>query len=210
MKKRRYLILNTIVAGFLVVSAGFNVSSYMFTNDAQSKLNTYAENERVAAETIEALEDKLSIYTVDYDVPNPTPPRYLDVNLDKDTQSFIYSLCCNYDIAQYYELIFAIITVESNFNASTVSATNDYGLMQINKTNHNYLSSTLGITEFLDAHQDLHSGIFMIAPLLHKYNVADALMVYNMGLGGASKLWQRGIHTTQYTEKVLSIYNKYI
>lgn len=174
----------------------------MMCNDS----NTIAE----LSYEVDVLQDKLSVYTSDYTIPNNPPPRYLDVALDEDTQSYIYSLCCNYDIEEHYELIYAVIKTESNFDPSVVSSTNDYGLMQINKVNHSHLSKTLGVTDFLDPHQNIHCGVYLLSTLLHKYSVADALMAYNMGEGGASNLWKRGIHTTQYTVKVLANYKEYI
>jgi soluble lytic murein transglycosylase-like protein len=120
-------------------------------------------------------------------------------------------MCYNYDISEYYELVYAVIKTESNFNPSEISSTNDYGLMQINVVNHNYLSNTLGIVDFLDPYQNVQGGIYLLASLLHKYdNINRALMAYNMGEAGAATLWSRGKTSTQYTEAVLSNYKEYI
>lgn len=146
-----------------------------------------------------------------------TPPRYIADTLEEPLQDYIWELCCSYDIAEYYELVYAIIKKESNFNASAVSTTGDYGLMQINKCNHAWLVDALdlgpsldGTTEgiFLSSFDNVLAGIHILAPLLHKYDVPDALMAYNMGPGGAKRLWERGIHNTSYSDQVLDYYNQ--
>lgn len=159
--------------------------------------------------TNEALLESLSLYQGTVVASNPTPPRYIDCPLDADLQSYIWSLCSNYDIEEKYELVYAMIKCESQFDAAAISYSNDYGLMQINAINHETLSSLLGITDFLDPYQNVHAGIYMIASLLHKYDLHDALMAYNMGENGASKLWRRGIHDTTYTDQVLDYYYQF-
>lgn len=150
--------------------------------------------------------EALSTYNNDL-VVDTAPPRYLDVPLDEDLQDYIWSLCCAYGIEDTYELVYAVIRRESNFNAECISSTNDYGLMQINVCNHAWLSSTLGIVDFLDPYENVHAGIYTLSSLIHRYgNLTDALMAYNMGAGGASKLWSRGVHTTTYTKGVLEAY----
>lgn len=139
-------------------------------------------------------------------------PRYFDVPLSVDLQDYIYSLCCTYNIEESYELVYAMIKQESQFDAAAISPTDDYGLMQINKGNHAWLREELGIVDFLDPYDNVHAGIYMISSLIHKYdgNLADALMAYNLGEGNARKLWRRGVHTTSYTELVLGYYMQFI
>lgn len=161
-----------------------------------------AENER--------LTQALDAYDYDFSVPTSTPPRYLDVPLDKDLQDHIWILCCAYDIEQYYELIYAVIFRESNFK-STAQSSSSYGLMQINRCNHANLSKKLGISDFLDPYENVHAGIYMLSNLIHKHgDLHKALMCYNMGSGGAAKLWRQGVYTTGYSKRVLATYNKYL
>lgn len=127
----------------------------------------------------------------------------LEVDLDEDIQEFIYCLSYGYSID--YEFVMGLIQTESTFNPSIVSSTNDYGLMQINKVNHGWLKEQLGITDFLDPYQNTRSGIFILRNLFEKYeDPAKVLMAYNMGEGGASKLWTKGIYETGYTKKVFN------
>lgn len=125
----------------------------------------------------------------------------LDCGMDKDTQAFVYYLCEAYHID--WTLVMAIIRQESNFQANVISATDDYGLMQINKCNHEWLSEQLGINDFLNEEQNIRAGVFVLRKLFEQYtDVNMVLMAYNMGEGGASNLWEKGIYETNYTKKI--------
>lgn len=132
--------------------------------------------------------------------PAEQGPEIYNVPLDESLQRHTYNLCVDYEIEEYYPLILAVMWRESGFVPTIISKTNDYGLMQINKVNHKWLSEKLGITDFLDEKQNIHAGVFMLSLYLHKYEDIDkALMAYNMGENGAKKRWATGIYTTNYT-----------
>lgn len=125
----------------------------------------------------------------------------LDCEMDEDTQAFVYYLCESYDID--WTLTMAVIKQESNFQADTVSATGDYGLMQINKCNHSWLSEQLGVNDFLNEEQNIRAGVFVLRKLFEQYTDTNmVLMAYNMGEGGAANLWEKGIYETNYTRNV--------
>jgi len=144
--------------------------------------------------------------------PEPIEPEWLvDVPLDESLQEHIWNRCNEYGIVDNYELIYAVIRTESNYTANIVSSTDDYGLMQINACNHDWLGGKLGIVDFLDPYQNVDAGIYLLQYLLNKYDtVEEALMCYNLGEGGAAKRWRDGVYTTSYTEKVLAYYNEII
>lgn len=136
--------------------------------------------------------------------------KYYNVSLSIDIQDYIFQLCEENNVDPV--LIFAMVETESRFNSNCVSRTNDYGLMQINKCNHNWLKKQYGVDNFLDPRQNLLCGISMIAAHL-KNNNGDwvrALMCYNQGTTGARKSWARGIYETPYTRKVMSNAIKYM
>lgn len=134
---------------------------------------------------------------------------YFDIPLSKELQDYIRNLCDEYGVP--IELVIAIIDVESTFRADVVSKTNDYGLMQINKCNHEWLTDKLGITDFLDPYQNIKSGIHILSGHLEVTNgdIELALMRYNNGASGAKKLWNKGIYSTAYTQKVMTAYESY-
>ena len=128
----------------------------------------------------------------------------LECDLDEDTQKFTFYLCKAYDID--WTLVMALMQKESSFKSDVVSSTNDYGLMQINKLNHDWLGETLGVTDFLDAEQNIRAGVFILRKLFEEYAEPSlVLMAYNMGSDGAETLWKKGIYTTPYVDDVLKI-----
>lgn len=72
----------------------------------------------------------------------------LDVPLDSDVQEFIYYLSKGYNMD--FTFVMAIIQQESGYQPDAVSNTDDYGLMQINKVNHGYITDEIGVTNYLD------------------------------------------------------------
>ena len=127
---------------------------------------------------------------------------YYDVPMDKHLQEYAQDLCREYDFP--YKYVVAIIDQESAFQPDAVSGTSDYGLMQINKINHEWLRETLGVTDFFDPEQNIQCGIYMIQRLYHKYgeDITAALMAYNCGETGAAELWAQGIAFTRYSSAI--------
>lgn len=133
----------------------------------------------------------------------------LDVPMNEDLQEFIFYLSAGYNID--FTLVMAMIQQESGFQADVISGSNDYGLMQINKINHPYITETLGITDFLEPYNNVRSGMFILRKLFEKYETPEkALMAYNMGETGASRLWEQGIFETNYSKKVLQYQQQFI
>lgn len=136
-----------------------------------------------------------------------TPPD-LNIPLDYDIQIYIYKQC-QYD-DDLYCFIMALIKQESGFDEKEVSSTNDYGLMQINACNHDSLQDKYGKKNFLDPYDNVYCGIRIIKGYLKEYEYKNlALMAYNMGEGGARRLWKKGIYSSEYSRKVTEYYNKY-
>ena len=108
-------------------------------------------------------------------------------------------------------LVMAMIEVESGFKEDVISTTNDYGLMQINAVNHEWLSEKYEITDFLDPYQNVLCGIKIISEHLSKTggDIPSALMRYNLGASGAKRLWDDGVYETQYTRKIMTAYERY-
>lgn len=132
----------------------------------------------------------------------------LDVPLNKDVQEFIFYLSAGYNID--FTFTMALIQHESGFQADVISETDDYGLMQINSCNHDYLKETIGVSDFLDPYSNIRSGMLILRKLFEKYETPEkVLMAYNMGESGASKLWEREIYETNYSKAVLQIQQQF-
>ena len=127
----------------------------------------------------------------------------LNCKLDKETQQSTFYLCKGYDID--WTLVMALMQKESSFRSDVISATDDYGLMQINKCNHKWLTDTIGVTDYLDKEQNIRAGVFVLRKLFEEYTDPNlVLMAYNMGADGAETLWNKGIYTTPYVDDILT------
>lgn len=139
----------------------------------------------------------------DYDV-EPTLERILDVPLDAGLQTYIAGLCRESGLP--YTLAIAVIEQESNYTPWVVSDTDDWGLMQINAMCHDWLAQEIGITDFLDPYQSVRAGIYLLSGYWEKIGYeSGVLMCYNMGETGASRLWDQGIYSTDYSDRVMNI-----
>lgn len=133
---------------------------------------------------------------------------YLDIPLEHDLQKYIYELSSAEEVE--FALVIAMIDIESDFDADCISKTNDYGLMQINKSNHKWLKDAYDITDFLDPVQNVKCGIVMISDYVDKFSTYhQALMAYNMGETRARNLINKGTVSSKYSRKVMAKYYEY-
>lgn len=147
--------------------------------------------------------------------PNVTEPPgrvgftyYPGVDLDEVTQDFIFVEAGEAGVD--YELVLAIIIHESHCDPSVVSKTNDYGLMQINQINHEWLAEEYELTNMLDPRQNIIAGITILSQYSKYDDGTDAglhmmLMAYNMGPTGAANAWAAGTYSTAYSRTILQI-----
>lgn len=127
---------------------------------------------------------------------------YYDVPLDDDFQEYIQDICEQYGFDRY-DIVIALIEKESSYREKVISKTADYGYMQINTINHEWLSEELGITDFLDGEQNVLAGVHMLSKLYKKYeDIGLALMAYNCGETGARRLLDDGIYSTSYSRAI--------
>lgn len=127
----------------------------------------------------------------------------IDCALPEELQEFTFYLSKGY----YIDFSFAmgLMYCESGFRTEIVSGTNDYGLMQINVCNHEWLAEDLGLTDMTNPYQNIRAGLYILRRLFEKYDdPAKVCMAYNMGEYGASMLWEQGIYETSYSRKVLA------
>lgn len=218
-KRRRQQVMMQRRIACLVVSTGLVVGTVFTTNLFHQK-SVQALNDEIESLSKQVMElttrnqdlsaalqesnDKLRLFVDDTEV-RAAEPAYYDIPLSKELQLYTYTRCVDYGIADHYELVLAMMWQESHFKADLVSSTNDYGIMQINKCNHEWLSEQLGINNYMDAKQNIEAGTYLISKLLLKYEDENkALMAYNMGERGASLNWEAGIYTSNYSRGVVA------
>lgn len=140
--------------------------------------------------------------------PEPTPAvRIYDIPLSEELQAFTFNLCEEYGVD--YEMVLAIMDKESDYTASAISKSSDYGIMQINKINHKWLTEELEVTDFLDPEQNIRCGIYMLADLMKKYDDPHrVLMAYNMGERGAREYVAKGNTSSAYSRYIMQLRDK--
>lgn len=211
-----------VITGILAVIGGIGMSMLLITmvqnSQAETPIPAYASMVHTESITYDKADTPFpSSQPVEEPEPVQSEPvqsepepqsdalmdRVYDVPLDGDVQEYILELCDQYDMDPV--LVLAMMYVETRFDPAAVSKTGDYGLMQINKVNHEGYRKILGITDFLDAKQGALAGIYMLWDLREHYGCDTEnkiLMAYNRGIGGAKKLWKQGIYSNTYTEEV--------
>ena len=127
--------------------------------------------------------------------------------LQKDYQDYLRDLCEKYNVSEYYELFIALMYHESRFQEDIISETNDYGLMQINICNHEWLSKELGNDDFLDPYNNMEAGVLILSNFLNKYDdVHIALTCYALG----ESSYRKGIYTSKYSYGILADMEKLV
>ena len=133
-----------------------------------------------------------------------TDDYILDVPLDADLQAYIWTLC--EDAGVPFTLVIAVIEAESTYRADVISASGDWGLMQINRVCHEWLRSELGIEDFLDPRDNVRAGVYILAGYYRQYGaVSGTLVAYNQGQQSAEELFAAGVYETAYSKRVMSI-----
>lgn len=131
-----------------------------------------------------------------------------DVPLSDSLQRYIYEICADENVP--VTLVMAMIEHESGFDPEAVSPTDDYGLMQINAVNHEWLKEEYRCVDMMNPYQNVFCGISIISSYIDKYGELDkALMAYNMGNYGAQKAWKNGVTSIAYSEEILSLMKEY-
>ena len=203
------LVVSTgLIAGTAFASNHFHQKEVQALNDEICRLNVQvtelsSENQDLSA-ALQKSNEKLRLFVDDTEV-HAAEPTYYDIPLSKELQLYTYTRCVDYGIPEHYELVLAMMWQESNYTPDIVSATDDYGIMQINACNHEWLRDLLGTTNFLDVYQNIDAGTYIISKMLLKYgDEHKALMAYNMGENGAALNWDAGIYTSSYSRGIIA------
>lgn len=182
-----------------VILTGVAVTMFLFGRFlAPAKIETVAKTVTVEVPT----------YT-ERTIPSETDVTYLDIPLSHNLQRYITDICSDEGVP--VALVYAMIEHESQFDEEAVSGTNDYGLMQINSINSEYLEKEYKVTDLLNPYQNVFCGVKVIGSYLTKYegNCNKALMAYNMGDYGAQKAWLDGIESSSYSRTILALMSEY-
>lgn len=151
--------------------------------------------------------------------------KYYDVPLSEDIQDIIFEYCELYGIG--IPLVLAVIEQETGgtFNTRLIhknnNGTRDFGLLQLNSSNHKWFAEMISEPEFdpLNVRNNLHAGIKFLSILRDQFKdqySGDELKVwllnsYNMGVSGFQRYVKKtGKISRGYSNNVLKHREKYI
>lgn len=120
---------------------------------------------------------------------------YPDIPLDISTQEQLWSAC--EETGCPYELALSVIYTETRYQNIIGDNGNSIGYMQIQPRWHKARMERLGVTDLSDPLSNFRVGCDLLAELIAKYGVEEALTCYNTGSPGESK----------YADMVLSYYS---
>jgi soluble lytic murein transglycosylase-like protein len=126
--------------------------------------------------------------------------------LDAELQAVMVDMCDKYNVP--FALALAVAEQESRFDPDVISVTNDYGIMQINRINFNWLREK-GI-EPLEPDGNIEAGVLILSEAVNRHgDYGLALMAYNCGDAGAKRLWQTGIYSSDYSRNTMARFYKW-
>lgn len=141
------------------------------------------------------------------DIPTTEVFKPYPVPLDINIQWYINAQCKAKGIPTI--LVLALIWQESRYQADVISATNDYGLMQVNACNKAEVERVLNVTNLLDPYQNCKAGLYILDRCIEQTDTLDkALMIYNLGESGAQAQWQKGFYSTEFSRSVIHKMNE--
>lgn len=188
-----------LAAAVCICATAANKVPELKTTTAQSR-----QAEAIAAElTAKAVPLTLSS-------PEPTAEEpvveecevFYDVPLSDELQSYIREKC--EENGAPFDIVIALIGRESSYRPDVISVTDDYGLMQINSCNHEWLAEELGLVNMMDPYQNIAAGTYILGMAFEKYgDPHQALMAYNMGDNGMSRVWNEGHRSSAYSRAVM-------
>lgn len=128
----------------------------------------------------------------------------------QELKTYTKEVCAEYDVDQ--TLALGVIYNESRFQSGLThlnsNGTVDYGLMQVNEVNFDYLHETLGINsmqELLDDKVGIRCGVQLLA--YHKQYTDDdssALLRYQVGAGRYNQYLKSGEWSNETHQRVLT------
>ena len=209
---------------------GEKTATYVIKYDNEQEVARKLVNEEISKEPVsEIIDVGTALPTVsrgDMSRVNPADLaadagfRQYNINLSTELQIYAYNMAKKYGVP--YELFLEMMYVESGFQSHKISSTNDYGMCQINISNHAYLTRQLGVTNFLDPYQNIQAGAFFLARYFNSWRASSpdqttlelhALNSYNRGEGSYRKYlangntassWYYGIRVIEARDKLVA------
>ena len=170
--------------------------SYIYNDPLNQK---YPYNVMSADWGSEVYEEGFTYYNI--------PEKYVEDGgeFPEVVQVYLWEMCKEKDLDYY--LILALIERESGYRYDCLGDDgNSLGYMQIYEKYHVESMNKEGVTDLFDPYGNIRVGTSFLQELYEKYGSSGdhcVLMVYNMGAGGASRCWKKGIYSSEYSRAIV-------
>lgn len=155
---------------------------------------------------IDKINGNLPKYEINYLTYEPKQ-EYYDIPIyDETFQEHLFSLSDKYGFS--HDILFTIGHVESRGTWATngvISPTNDYGLFQINITNHEQINQALGFTTDdiqYDPYKNAEAAAYLIKTFFQLYNYDESHFDYQniFGTYNGYIFWEEKEQSLEYVE----------
>ena len=205
INRNKRMTVRAYVAVLVLVGIAYGIGRLTTPPKVETKVVT----ETVTITKTVEVPIEVPVYVNKESLPEIDDVFFYDVPLSKTMQRYIYELCADEEIP--VALVFAIIEHESGFNPEAVSHTDDYGLMQINKINFDWLEEEYRCADMTDPYQNVFCGTKIIGRLVDKYDgdIKHALLAYHLGEYGAQKAMANGVTETRASAEIYELMLRY-
>ena len=156
-----------------------------------TSVSTLSQNSAVAA--VSQVPSSVSVN------PEPQPYVYDSIPFEEEMQLLVWQAC--EETGCPYELALSVIWKESMYQNIIGDNGNSIGYMQIQPRWHQARMERLGVNDLSDPLSNFRVGCDLLAELLDRYSLKEALTCYNTGSPGQSHYADRVV---EYMEDTLS------
>ena len=170
--------------------------SYIYNDPLNQK---YPYNVMSADWGSEVYEEGFTYYNI--------PEKYVEDGgeFPEVVQVYLWELCKKKNLNYY--LVVALLEHESHYKYDCLGDNgNSFGYMQVYQKYHYERMEKEQVTDLLDPYGNIRVGTSFLQELYEKYGSSGdhcVLMVYNMGAGGASRCWKKGIYSSEYSRAIV-------
>lgn len=199
------LIALALTAGMMITIKEMKSDVSLLSDDIANIKTTQAELRNIAYCQSVSINEMMS--ASETEITEISHPEWLrDIPLSIELQEFTYDACEAYGVD--YDMVLAIMEVESRYTNVVSDNGKDYGLCQINVVNHSWLAEEHDLTDMLDEKQNITACVLILADIQEEFTAPnEILMAYNLGKGGAREQLSEGVTSTYYVEKVMEVMN---
>lgn len=182
-----------------------SIMPYVTVSSSGGVISCEVQNIEIEETPIPVTKESCNFYSDMEEKPDKSKKIFKSEKLSAELQWYAKKLCEKNDIP--LEIFMALMYRESTYRPSLVSYDgHDYGLCQIRDENHDWIEDEIGVTNFLDAKQNMKASIFMIKDAMDYYDGTwhQILMVYNGGPAYAKRCFEKGIYSSEYSRAILA------